>query len=70
MRNLMSRANVALAGETGGPSVETIIGIAVALLVGSALILFGGKLVEWISGAGDKVTAINSDISNLQATVA
>ena len=69
MKNLMSRANVALAGETGGPSVETIIGIAVALLVGSALILFGGKLVSWISKTGDNVTAINSNISSMGATV-
>lgn len=69
MKNLMSRANVALAGETGGPSVETIIGIAVALLIGSALILFGGKMVDWIKNTGDNVTAINSDISSLQAEV-
>lgn len=69
MRNLMSRANVALAGETGGPSVETIIGIAVALLVGSALILFGNRLVQWIASAGDNVTAINSEISDVAATL-
>lgn len=69
MKSLMSRANVALAGETGGPSVETIIGIAVALLVGSALILFGGKLVQWINNTGNNVTAINSNISSMGATV-
>ena len=68
MKNLVSRANVALAGETGGPSVETIIGIAVALLIGSALILFGGKMVGWISKTANNVTAINSDISSMKAT--
>ena len=68
MKNLMARANVALKGETGGPSVETIIGIAVALLVGSALILFGNKLVQWIQGAGNNVTNINSAIATTKAT--
>lgn len=56
MKNLMNRAQVALSGEGGGPSVEQVLGIAFALIIASAIFLFGGKLVEWLGGAGETVS--------------
>lgn len=47
----------AITGECGGPSVETIIGIAVALIMGVALIAFGKMVVGWI---GRAQTSVNS----------
>lgn len=54
--SLMNRARHAISGENGGPSVETIIGIAVALLVGVALIAFGRAMITWIGGAQNQVS--------------
>lgn len=56
MKNLVNRAQMALNGEGGGPSVEQVLGIAFALIIASAIFLFGGKLVEWMGTAGDTVS--------------
>lgn len=53
----------AISNEYGGPSVETIIAIAVALIMGVALIAFGRMVVGWISAAQ---TSVNSmEVGNL-----
>ena len=48
----------AIAGECGGPSVETIIGIAVALIMGVALLAFGRVVVSWIGKAQTSVDSM------------
>ena len=58
--NLIKRARHAVNGENGGPSVETIIGIAVALLVGVALISFGRAMIAWIGGAQTSVNTMQT----------
>lgn len=56
MNKLMARANTALSGEGGGPSVEQVLGIAFALIIATAIFIFGGKLVEWLTASGDTVS--------------
>lgn len=58
MSKILNRAKVALDGEQGGPSVETIIGIAVALIMGVALIAFGNIVVKKIREAGNNVDTL------------
>lgn len=53
----------AIMGECGGPSVETIIGIAVALIMGVALIAFGRMVVGWIRSAQNSVNSM--EVGNL-----
>jgi hypothetical protein len=57
---LIERARHAISGENGGPSVETIIGIAVALLVGVALIAFGRAMIAWIGKAQNSVNSMQT----------
>ena len=52
---MFNKMRTAIAGECGGPSVETIIGIAVALIMGVALIALGRVVVTWIKSASDQV---------------
>ena len=52
---MFNKMKTAIAGECGGPSVETIIGIAVALIMGVALIALGRVVVTWLSTASDQV---------------
>ena len=52
---MFNKMKTAIAGECGGPSVETIIGIAVALIMGVALIALGRVVVTWLSKASDQV---------------
>jgi len=56
----------AISGECGGPSVETIIGIAVALIMGVALIAFGRAVVSWIAKSKQQVN--NMEVGNLTST--
>ena len=51
MRDLSQKVRVALGNECGGPNVEQIIGISVALAVGAGLFVLGGKVYDWL---GDK----------------
>lgn len=58
MDNLKCRVMNALSNEGGGPSVEQIIGIGVAICVGVGLYLLGGKMYDWLTGAGDVVEGL------------
>ena len=58
MKTLIVRAKNALNGEDGGPQIETIIGISVALIVATALIALGSAMVDWLGGAKDKVEGL------------
>ena len=51
MKTFVEKARVALRGEDGGPNLETIINISVALIVATALIALGTMMVGWIKGA-------------------
>lgn len=59
INSLVNRAHVALQGEDGGPSVEQIIGISVALIVGTAFILLGTAMNSWIGGAQEQVESLS-----------
>lgn len=58
MNKLINRARLALQGEYGGPQIETIIGISVALIVATALIALGSAMVSWLGGATEKVNGL------------
>lgn len=55
MKNLVNRAQMALKGEGGGPSVEQVLGIAFALIIAAAIFAFGDQIMTWITNAGDTV---------------
>ena len=55
---MITKMKNAIVGECGGPSVETIIGIAVALIMGAALIAFGRMVVGWIGSAQNSVNSM------------
>ena len=59
----MNRAKIALNGEQGGPSVETIIGIAVAMVMGVALIAFGNVVVEKTNDASQQVDTLSTNVA-------
>lgn len=65
--NIMKRAKLALSGEQGGPSVETIIGIAVAIIMGVALIAFGNIVVGKTREAGNAVDELTMEGQGLGA---
>lgn len=61
MKNLKSRVVNVLGNENGGPNVEQIMGIAVALAVGVGLFIFGGAVFDWFNGsAGATVRSIET----------
>jgi hypothetical protein len=65
IQNIVKNAQVAVKGEAGGPSVETIIGICVALIIGVALIAFGRSIAKYIFGADKSVQSMQTgDLSN------
>ena len=61
--SMMNRAKIALNGEQGGPSVETIIGIAVAMVMGVALIAFGNVVVEKTNDASQQVDTLSTNVA-------
>ena len=61
--SMMNRAKIALNGEQGGPSVETIIGIAVAMVMGVALIAFGNVVVEKTNDASTQVDTLSTNVA-------
>ena len=60
MNKLLVSAKTALTGEDGGPQVETIIGISVALIIATALIALAIAMNGWIEGAQDEVEQLST----------
>ncbi len=61
MKNFMKDIDHVLANENGGPNVEQVMGIAVALSVGVGLFLFGRSVYNWFNGsAGNTVSSIET----------
>lgn len=59
MRNLLVNIKNTLNNEEGGPNVEEVVGIAVALSVGVGLFIFGKYVYQWYNGcAGNTVKGI------------
>lgn len=56
---IITRAKYALQGEQGGPQVETIVGISVALIVATALIALAVAMNGWIGGAQGQVETLS-----------
>ncbi len=54
MKGFLNRVNNALANECGGPNVEQVVGIAVALGVGAGLFVFGHYVYKWFNGCAGK----------------
>ena len=50
MKDLRKNIISVLGNENGGPNVDQLIGIAVALSVGSGLFLFGTTIFDWFDG--------------------
>lgn len=59
MKNLRKNISDALSNENGGPSVEQIVGIGVALGVGVAFYLLGNAIYQWIAGDGGASSVIS-----------
>lgn len=59
MKNLRQDIHEALSNENGGPSVEQILGIGVALGVGVALYLVGSAMYNWLAGDGGASSVIS-----------
>ena len=49
MRRLSQNISLVLKNECGGPNVEQIIGISVALAVGSGLFFLGKYMYQWLA---------------------
>ena len=61
MRKFFNDVKDALSNECGGPHVEELIGIAVALAVGAGLFVFGRYVYSWFNGcAGKTVNGIST----------
>ena len=61
MKGLKVKIFDVLGNENAGPNVEQVIGIAVALAVGSGLFLFGGKVFHWFNeDASESVSKIST----------
>ena len=60
MNKFLISARNALRGEDGGPQVETIIGISVALIVATALIALGIAMNGWIESAQGEVEQLST----------
>ena len=61
MKSLKINILNVLNNENGGPNVEQVIGIAVALAVGSGLFLFGSTVFNWFNkDASDSVSQIST----------
>jgi len=60
MKSLVNRAKFVLNSEKGGPQVETIVQISVALIVATALIALGIGMNSWIQGSQEQVETLSS----------
>lgn len=69
MNNLKERAIYALQGEEAGPSVEQIIGLAAALIIGSAIIAFANTAYKWVKDADERVDGISQGDKDLHEGV-
>lgn len=64
MKNIKERMHNALSNECGGPNVEQIIGIGIAIAVGVALYSLANTMYDWITGAGQTVQDIQTGTPN------
>ena len=60
MKNLKEKMMNSLSNECGGPNVEQIIGIGIAIAVGVALYMLANVMYDWINGAGNTIQGIKT----------
>ena len=60
LNKFIVNAKTALTGEDGGPQVETIIGISVALIVATALIALAIGMNGWIESAQGEIEQLST----------
>ena len=60
MKNLKNAIIEALANENGGPQVEQLINVAVALGVGVGLFLVGRAMYNWLAGDSGATSVITN----------
>ena len=58
MRNLNERVKNALSNDFGGPNVEQIMGIGIAIAVGVALYTLANTMYSWLGRASNQVNDI------------
>lgn len=51
MKNLKKKIFFVLKNEKGGPNIEQLMGIAVALVTGVGLFIFGEYVHDWFNGS-------------------
>ena len=57
---IKERMQNALSNECGGPNVEQIIGIGIAIAVGVALFNLAKVMYNWITKSGDTINSIET----------
>lgn len=59
MKDLVNKAKYVMQGEDGASNLELVIWFSVILVIGTALFAFRGRIVTFITGAGNSVGALN-----------
>ena len=67
IKAIKSRTQNVLSNEVGASNVEIIIWIAVVLVIGAALFLFGGTIKDKVTGADNSVSGMQTN-QKLQTT--
>ena len=62
MKNLVNRAKYVMSGEDGASNMEFIIITAVTLTIAIALFMFGGKIKDFLTGAGSEVDDLTTGV--------
>lgn len=66
MKNLINRAKYVCGGEEGMGTIEIVIMIAVALVIGTGLYIFGDNIVSFFTKSGASVDGLDTKIDRKQ----
>lgn len=55
MIKIISKIKDVLKNEDGGPNLEAVINMSVALIVATAIMFLGNAMASWIAGAKDYI---------------
>lgn len=62
MKNLINRAKYVMGGEDGASNLEAVVWIFIVLIITVALIVFGGKIKEFLTSASGEVSNMDTQI--------
>lgn len=61
VKKLIQRAKYVARGEEGAIDLDTIIGISISLVIATVLFVFRGKIMDFITKAGEKVDTFETE---------